>query len=158
MSQTADEHVVVSDGFERRAERGVGRRHREAKCHERGDSRVWYGAPNTNRDHYERIEGPRVWVARTGDEACYRGTWIPQEPRIILSMFASNSGAEVGVVSNSELDGDDNSTVMAKTVQVGTEWAAGVIIVVGLAGGEVGWSGLPPVASSLAGGEVALVS
>lgn len=46
-------------------------------------------------------------------------------------MLASNSGAEVGVVSNSELDGDDHSTVMVKTVQVGTEWAAGVIVVVG---------------------------
>ena len=34
-------------------------------------------------------------------------------------MFASNSGTEVGVVSNGELDGDDNSPVMVKTVQVG---------------------------------------
>ena len=45
-------------------------------------------------------------------------------------MFASNSGTEVGVVSNGELDGDDNSPVMVKTVQVGTEWAAGVVVVV----------------------------
>ena len=38
---------------------------------------VGYGAPNTNCDYYERVEGPRVWVARTGDEAFYRGTRIP---------------------------------------------------------------------------------
>ena len=50
-------------------------------------------------------------------------------------MFASNcSDTEVGVVSNGELDGDDNSPVMAKTVQVGTEWGAGVIVVVGRRG------------------------
>ena len=35
-------------------------------------------------------------------------------------MFASNSSTEVGVVSNGELDGDDNSPVVVKTVQVGT--------------------------------------
>ena len=45
-------------------------------------------------------------------------------------MFASNSGTEVGVVSNGELDGDDNSPVMAKTVQVGAEWAADEIVLV----------------------------
>ena len=55
-------------------------------------------------------------------------------------MLASNSSGEVGVVSNSELDGDDNSTVMAKTVQVGTEWAAGIIIVVGRRGGGTEWA------------------
>ena len=76
-----------------------------------------------------------MWVARTGDEACYRGTRIPYEPRIILGMFASNSGTEVGVISNGELDGDDNSPVMVKTVQVGAEWGAGVIVVVGRRGG-----------------------
>ena len=94
-----------------------------------------YGAPNTNCNYYERVEGPRVWVARTGDEACYRGTRIPYEPRIILGMFASNSGTEVGVVSNGELDGDDNSPVMVKAVQVGTAWAADIIIVLGRRGG-----------------------
>ena len=66
-------------------------------------------------------------------------------------MFASNSGTEVGVVSNGELDGDDNSPVMAKTVQVGSEWAANVIVVVGRRGSGaervagviavVGWRG-----------------
>ena len=70
----------MCDGFEHRTEGGVGCRHGEAKCHERCNSRVGYGAPNTNCDYYERVEGPRVWVARTGDEACYRGTRIPQEP------------------------------------------------------------------------------
>ena len=45
-------------------------------------------------------------------------------------MFASNSGTEVGVVSNGELDGDDNSSVMVKTVQVGAEWAADGIVVI----------------------------
>ena len=53
-------------------------------------------------------------------------------------MFASNSGTEVGVVSNGELDGDDNSPDMVKTVQVGAEWAAGVIVVVGRRGGGIG--------------------
>ena len=32
---------------------------------------------NTNCDYYKRVEGPRVWVACTGDEACYRGARIP---------------------------------------------------------------------------------
>ena len=45
-------------------------------------------------------------------------------------MFASNSGTEVGVVSNGELDGDDNSPIMVKAVQAGAEWAAGVVVVV----------------------------
>ena len=66
-------------------------------------------------------------------------------------MFASNSGTEVGVVSNGELDGDDNSPVMVKTVQVGTEWGAGVIVDIGRWGSgteraagviaAVGWRG-----------------
>ena len=64
-------------GFECRTERSVGHRHREAKCREGRDGRVGYGSPNTNRDYYERVEGPRVRVARTADEACYRGTRIP---------------------------------------------------------------------------------
>ena len=55
-------------------------------------------------------------------------------------MFASNSGTEVGVVSNGELDGDDNSPVMVKTVQVGTEWAADVIVVVGRRGSGTEWA------------------
>ena len=42
----------------------------------------------------------------------------------------SNSGTKVGVVSNGELDGDGNSPVMVKSVQVGAEWAAGVVVVV----------------------------
>ena len=54
-------------------------------------------------------------------------------------MLASNSGTEVGVVSNGELDGDDNSPVMIKTVQVWAQWAAGVIVVVGRRrGGGIG--------------------
>ena len=55
-------------------------------------------------------------------------------------MFASNSSTEVGVVSNGELDGDDNSPVMVKAVQVGTEWAAGVIVVVGRRGSGTEWA------------------
>ena len=55
-------------------------------------------------------------------------------------MFASNSGTEVGVVSNGELDGDDNSPVMVKTVQAGTEWAADVIVVVGRRGSGAEWA------------------
>ena len=53
-------------------------------------------------------------------------------------MFAYNSGTEVGVVSNGELDRDNNSPVMAKIVQVGAEWAAGVIVVVGSRGRGTG--------------------
>ena len=46
-------------------------------------------------------------------------------------MFASNCGTKVGVVSsNGELDGDDDTPVVVKTVQVGAEWAAGVVVVV----------------------------
>ena len=71
-------------------------------------------------------------------------------------MLASNSGTEVGVVSNGELDRDDNSPVMVKTVQVGTESGL-TTSSSSLVGGEVGWSGLPASSSSLAGGEVALV-
>ena len=33
--------------------------------------------PTAITTSYERVEGPRVWVARTGDEARYRGTRIP---------------------------------------------------------------------------------
>ena len=55
-------------------------------------------------------------------------------------MLASNSSGEVGVVSNSELDGDDDSTVMVKTVQVGTKRGAGVVIVVGRRGGGTEWA------------------
>ena len=75
--QATDEHVVVRDGFECRTERGISRRHGEAKRREGCDGRVGYGSPNTNCDDYEWVEGPRVWVARTGNEACYRGTRIP---------------------------------------------------------------------------------
>ena len=49
-------------------------------------------------------------------------------------MFAADSGTEVGVVSNGEFDGDDNSPVVVKTVQVGAEWAAGVNVVIGRRG------------------------
>ena len=71
----------------------------------------------------------------------------------ILGMFAfaSNSGTEVGVVSNGELDGDDNPPVMIKTVQVGSQWAANIIVIVGRRGSgteraagvivAVGWRG-----------------
>ena len=46
-------------------------------------------------------------------------------------MFAADSGTEVGVVSNGEFDGDENSPIVVKTVQVGAKRAAGVIVVVG---------------------------
>ena len=55
-------------------------------------------------------------------------------------MFASNSGTEVGVVSNGELDWDDNSPVIAKAVQVGAEWAADVIVVVDRRGSGKEWA------------------
>ena len=38
-------------------------------------------------------------------------------------MFSANSGAEIGVVSNSEFDGDDSVLVVVKAVQVKAEWA-----------------------------------
>ena len=53
-------------------------------------------------------------------------------------MFAANSGAEVGVVSNGEFDGDGNVPVVVKTVQAWTEWAAGIIVVVGFRGSGTG--------------------
>ena len=53
-------------------------------------------------------------------------------------MLAANSGTEVGVVSNGEFDGDDNVPVVVKAVQVWTEWAAGIIVVVGCWGSSTG--------------------
>ena len=88
------------------------------------------GAPYTNCDYYERVEGPRVWVTRTGDKACDRGARISQEPQILLGVFAPNSGTKVGVVSNGELDGDDDAPVVVETVQIGAEWAASAVVVV----------------------------
>ena len=90
-----------------------------------------YGAPDTNRNYHERAEGPRVWVTRTGDKACNRGApRVTQEPRIVLGMFAPNSGTKVGVVSDGELDGNDGAPVVVETVQVGAERAVSVIAVV----------------------------
>ena len=37
VSQSADKHVAVCDGFEHSTERGIGRRYGEAKCGECGD-------------------------------------------------------------------------------------------------------------------------
>ena len=45
-------------------------------------------------------------------------------------MFTSNSGNQVGVVSNGELNGDDDAPVVVEAVQVGAEWAASVVVVV----------------------------
>ena len=45
-------------------------------------------------------------------------------------MFASNSGTKVCVVSDGELDGDDDAPVVVGRVQVGEEWAATVVVVV----------------------------
>jgi hypothetical protein len=55
-------------------------------------------------------------------------------------MFAANSDIEVGVVSNGELDGDNNSPVVVKTVQVRTEWADDVVVVVGRRGSGAEWA------------------
>ena len=93
--------------------------------------RVGYGAPDTNCDcHERRVESPRVWVTRTGDKACDRGARARQEPRIVLGVFGSNSGTKIGVVSDGELDGDDDAPVMVETVQVGAKRAAASIVVV----------------------------
>ena len=79
MSQTADEHVIVRDEFEYGTERGIVRRHEEAKRGERSDrrvTRVGYGSPDTNCDYHERVESPRAWVTCTGDKTCNRGARI----------------------------------------------------------------------------------
>ena len=102
-AQAAEEHASVRDGFEYGTERGIGRRHGEAKCSERSDRRAGCGAPDTNCDYHERVESPRVWVTRTGDKACDRGARVTQEPRIILGVFASDNGSKVGVVSDGKL-------------------------------------------------------
>ena len=49
---------------------------------------------------------------------------------LVLGVFASSSGTEVGVVSNGELDGDDDAPVVVKTVQAGAERAASAVVVV----------------------------
>ena len=64
-----------------------------------------YGALDTHRNHHERAEGPRVRVMRIGDNACDRGARVTHEPRAVLGMLAPNSDADVGVVSDGELDG-----------------------------------------------------
>ena len=48
----------------------------------------------------------------------------------LACLRASNSGTKVGVVSDGELDGNDNAPLVVETVQVGAEWAARVITVV----------------------------
>ena len=53
-------------------------------------------------------------------------------------MLAANSGTEVGVVCDGELDVNDNAPVVVKTVQVGAKRAAGVIVVVGRRGSGIG--------------------
>ena len=143
----------MCDGFEHGTERGIGRRYGEAKCSERSDRRgVGNGAPDTNCDYYERVESPRVvWITRTGDKARGRGASVAQEPRIVLGVFASNSGTKVGVVRNGELDGDDDAPVMVKTVHVGAKWLPASSSSLSIA--EV--AGLPPSGSllvSLSGG------
>ena len=75
-----------------------------------------HGTPETDRNYHERAEGPRVWVVRTRDKACDRGARITREPRVVLGMFAPNSDAEVGVVSNGELDGNDCAPVVVEAV------------------------------------------
>ena len=80
-----------------------------------------YGAPDTNRNYHERVEGPRVRVVRTRDKACDRGARVAREPRVVLGMFAPNSGTKVGVISDGELDGNDCTPVVVEAVQVGAE-------------------------------------
>ena len=89
-----------------------------------------YGAPDTNRNYHEKVEGSRVWVTRTRDKACDRGARVTQEPRIVLGMFASNSGTKVGVISDGELDGNDGAPVVVGAVQVGAVRAVSVVAVV----------------------------
>ena len=45
-------------------------------------------------------------------------------------MFGSNSGTKIGVVSDGEVDGDDDAPVMVETVQVGAKRAAASVVVV----------------------------
>ena len=44
-------------------------------------------------------------------------------------MFASDSGTKVGVVSDGEIDGNDDAPVVVKTVQVGAEWVTSAVVV-----------------------------
>ena len=69
VSQPADEHVAMCDGFEHGTERGIGCGHREAKCGKRGDCRVGHGAPHANSDDHERVKGSRVWVTCVRDKS-----------------------------------------------------------------------------------------
>ena len=96
-----------------------------------------HGSPHTNCDHREWVKGLRVWVTCIRDKASNRGTWIALEPRIVLGVFTPDSRTKVGVVSNGELDGDNDALVMVETVQVGAERAVGVVTVVVRRGGAV---------------------
>ena len=89
-----------------------------------------HGAPDTARNYHERVEGPRVRVVRTRGKTCDRGARITREPRVVLGMFASNSGTKVGVISDGELDGNGCTPVVVEAVQVGLERAVSVVVVV----------------------------
>ena len=131
VSQSADEHVVMYDGFEHGTECGIDRRYGEAKCVERGDRRVGDGAPQSNCNDHERVEGPCVWVTCAWDKASYRGAWIAQVPRIILGVLTPDGRTKVGVVSDGELDdGDNDAPVMVEAVQARAEWAGSAAAVV----------------------------
>ena len=124
----------MCNGSQHSTERGVGRRYGEAKCGERGDRGVGHGAPHANCDHHERVKGPSVRVTCSGDKASNRGARIAQEPRIILGVLTLDSRVKVGVVSDGELDRDNNTPVMVEAVQVRAERAVSVVAVIAVGG------------------------
>ena len=95
-----------------------------------------HGAPDTNRNYHERVEGPRVRVVRIRDKARDRGARVTREPRVVLGMLSPNSDAKVGVVSDGEFDGNDCAPVVVEAVQVGAERAITVVVVGSNRGGS----------------------
>ena len=122
----------MCDGFGCCTERGVGRRHREAKCRECCDGRVGCGAPMPQTPMATTTSGSKVHECGSRAPGTRRAIEAHGFRRSHGSgIFAANSDTEVAVVSNGEFDGDDNSPVMVKAIQIEAEWAAGVIVVVG---------------------------
>ena len=112
-----------------------------------------HGAPDTNRNYHERVEGPRVRVVRTRDKARDRGARVTREPRVVLGMLAPNSDAKAGIVSDGELDGNDCAPVVVEAVQVGAERAASAVVVVSNRRGSTTIASPPgSLSESLSGG------
>ena len=75
-------------------------------------------------------------VTRTGDKASNRGAWIAQEPRIVLGVLTPDSCVKVSsVVSDGELDRDNNTPVMVEAVQVRAERAVSIVAFIAVGSG-----------------------